>query len=49
MSLGAAHGLALRSDGSVWGWGSNPSGELGDGSSGTQAPTPVRALGVSLH
>ncbi len=32
----AAHTLALKSDGTVWGWGYNAYGELGDGSSTTR-------------
>ncbi len=32
----AAHTLALKSDGTVWGWGYNGYGELGDGSNTTR-------------
>jgi alpha-tubulin suppressor-like RCC1 family protein len=32
VSAGARHSMALRSDGTVWGWGDNDEGQLGDGS-----------------
>jgi alpha-tubulin suppressor-like RCC1 family protein len=31
VAAGSSHSLALRSDGTVWAWGSNSSGQLGDG------------------
>ena len=31
VDLGAAHSLAIKSDGTVWAWGSNSGGQLGDG------------------
>jgi alpha-tubulin suppressor-like RCC1 family protein len=37
------HSLALKADGSVWGWGSNVGGELGDGTR-IDRLKPVRAL-----
>src|SRR3989338_208642 len=37
--------LALKSDGTVWGWGYNVYGELGDNST-TQRNTPVQVVGV---
>ncbi|HLY74301.1 MAG TPA: RCC1 repeat-containing protein [Planctomycetota bacterium] len=39
ISAGAYHGLALRSDGTVWAWGDNIEGELGAGLAST---VPVR-------
>jgi len=36
------HHLALKRDGTVWGWGLNSSGQLGDGTQ-TNRSTPVRA------
>ncbi|MBK7235943.1 MAG: hypothetical protein IPI02_10050 [Sterolibacteriaceae bacterium] len=40
------HGLALKSDGTVWTWGSNTFGELGDGTF-TIRPSPVLVSGLS--
>ncbi len=41
-----AHSLAVKSDGTVWAWGSNPDGGLGDGST-TARLTPVRVSGLT--
>src|SRR5690349_9424591 len=39
------HGLAVRSDGTVWTWGDNQFGELGDGTTATRlAPAQVSGL-----
>lgn len=38
-----AHALALKNDGSVWGWGRNYDGELGDGT-GMATTLPVQAV-----
>jgi len=38
--------LALKSDGTVWGWGVNSSGQLGDGST-VDRSRPVQAVGLS--
>jgi RHS repeat-associated protein len=38
---GMGHYLALKSDGTVWAWGGNGSGQLGDGTK-TNSATPVR-------
>ena len=43
---GYVHTLASRSDGTVWAWGRNAEGELGDGNT-TVSTTPVQATGVS--
>src|SRR3989449_446039 len=45
---GRLHSLALKGDGTVWGWGYNGNGELGNGTSTfTDHPTPVQVLGLS--
>jgi alpha-tubulin suppressor-like RCC1 family protein len=38
--------LALKSDGTVWAWGSNDAGELGNGTN-TGSYVPVQVLGLS--
>lgn len=43
VSCGEAHCLALRGDGTVWTWGFNDDGELGDGTNVTRA-SPVEVL-----
>ncbi|HEY0101807.1 MAG TPA: S8 family serine peptidase, partial [Pyrinomonadaceae bacterium] len=48
LAAGNAHSLALRSDGTVWAWGSNASGQLGNG--GTYAHAvyePVQVAGLT--
>lgn len=40
-SAGYAHSLALKSDGTVWAWGNNASGQVGDNSI-TNRPSPLR-------
>ncbi|HEX8952074.1 MAG TPA: hypothetical protein VF945_09540, partial [Polyangia bacterium] len=41
LSAGYAHNAAVRSDGSLWTWGCNESGELGDGTT-TNRSSPTR-------
>ncbi|HET8591740.1 MAG TPA: S-layer homology domain-containing protein [Nakamurella sp.] len=40
--FGNAHGLALTDDGTIYGWGYNKDGEVGDGSTAAGRPVPVR-------
>ena len=40
------HSLALKSDGTVWAWGNNAYGELGNGTF-TESETPVQVSGLS--
>ena len=44
VAAGAFHSLALHADGTVWAWGYNVSGQLGD-STTTNRLTPVQVLG----
>ena len=46
ISSGTYHNLALKSDGTVWSWGRNYSGELGDGTT-VNRYTPVQVSGLS--
>jgi len=45
VSAGSSHTLSLKADGSLWGWGSNDSGQLGLGDK-NNSPTPAR-IGTS--
>lgn len=40
-AVGDSHTLALKANGSLWAWGNNASGQLGDGSGGAQG-SPIR-------
>lgn len=44
VKIGAGHVIALKSDGTVWAWGFNNSGQIGNNVSGTNALTPVQVL-----
>ncbi|MEK7453161.1 MAG: hypothetical protein AAB614_02910, partial [Patescibacteria group bacterium] len=46
ISGGASHSLALKSDGTVWAWGSNANGELGDGTT-IDKRKPVQVSGLT--
>jgi alpha-tubulin suppressor-like RCC1 family protein len=48
-AVGANHVLALRNDGSVWAWGGNDSGQIGNGSTGGNVLMPVQVPNVSLN
>src|ERR1041384_3913153 len=44
---GGSHTIALKTDGTVWTWGRNSFGELGDGTSSDQPnPTPRQVIGL---
>ena len=45
VAAGASHTCALRTDGTVWCWGANESGELGDGTTTDRgSPTEISGL-----
>ncbi len=46
VAAGASHGLALKNDGTVWAWGNNSYGQLGDGTT-KQRLAPVQVEGLS--
>jgi alpha-tubulin suppressor-like RCC1 family protein len=45
IAAGSNHSFALKSDGTVWAWGSNLHGQLGDGST-TNRAVPVAVVGL---
>src|SRR3990172_6090679 len=47
IASGASHSLAIKKDGTVWTWGNNDSGQIGDGSFGTNRLTPVQVNGLT--
>ncbi|MBL8144205.1 MAG: chitobiase/beta-hexosaminidase C-terminal domain-containing protein, partial [Acidobacteria bacterium] len=46
VAAGEAHSLARRADGTVWAWGANTSGQLGDGTT-TLRTAPVQVPGLT--
>ena len=46
VAVGEGHSCAMKTDGTVWCWGANSSGQLGDGST-TNRTRPVQVVGIS--
>ncbi|MDQ1458569.1 MAG: hypothetical protein QOI08_53, partial [Actinomycetota bacterium] len=46
IAVGKEHSVALKSDGTVWTWGVNAEGELGNGVTGSEVDWPVQVVGV---
>ncbi len=46
VAVGEQHSCAIRPDRTVWCWGDNAHGQLGDGSPSANAPAPVRVTGL---
>ncbi len=46
IAAGSSHAVALKTDGTVWAWGSNIYGQLGDGTN-TDRLTPVQVSGLT--
>ncbi len=47
IGAGKYHSVALKSDGTVWTWGDNYYGQLGDGSSDSSSDAPVQVSGLA--
>lgn len=47
IAAGAYHSLAAKSDGTVWAWGYDNDGELGDGSATVNSTAPVPVVGLT--
>ena len=47
ISAGSDHNLAQKSDGTLWAWGDNSDGQLGDGTT-TNSDVPVQVIGMDL-
>lgn len=47
IGTGAAHSLAITTDGAVWTWGKNDLGQLGSGTTGGVVSTPAKAVAES--
>ena len=45
ISNGIDHSVALKNDGTIWGWGQNAYGQLGDGTNKSES-SPTRVLGL---
>jgi hypothetical protein len=48
-AVGANHMLAQHSDGTVWAWGANDSGQIGNGATGGNVLTPVQVSGLNVN
>ncbi|MDA8065192.1 MAG: RCC1 domain-containing protein [Thermaerobacter sp.] len=47
VAIAGSSGYALKSDGTVWAWGGNVSGGLGNGTSVSYSNVPVRVSSLS--
>ena len=47
VAAGEEHVVALKSDGTIWAWGSNHFGQLGIGSAGDASTVPVQVSGLT--
>ena len=47
ISAGRSHSLALKDDGTVWSWGWNHFGQLGNGSTIEESNTPVQVSSLT--
>jgi alpha-tubulin suppressor-like RCC1 family protein len=47
IAAGGTFSLALKSDGTVWAWGSNSDGQIGDNTTAVERLSPVQATGLT--
>jgi len=47
IAAGGQHSLALGSNGTVWAWGDNSLGQLGNGTNGNSSNLPAPVLGLT--
>lgn len=47
IAAGAYHVVALKSDGTVWAWGDNTSGQIGSGTKNNSSNVPVQVAGLT--
>lgn len=47
IAAGSFHSVALRNDGTVWAWGENNHGQLGDGTTSNYSDSPVQVIDLS--
>jgi len=47
LAAGSGHSLAIAADGTVWAWGWNGEGQLGDGTTRDRSTTPVQVAGLT--
>lgn len=47
VAAGAFHSLALKRDGTLWAWGQNGAGQVGDGTRDNVRPTPLQVSGLT--
>jgi alpha-tubulin suppressor-like RCC1 family protein len=47
VAAGARYTVALKTNGTVWAWGDNSAGQIGDGTSGTNRLAPVQVEGLT--